>query len=237
MKKLLLTLTLLLMISLTSGAQNAKRPNPRYRHHTEYSQSELRHHARHIPDYVGDVRFHVMGSIGQGGIIDLFRHRNPRMFTVGGMLEYQAGRAVSIGLGGEFYGSYCSWSRPYPDLDFYTYSRPVYGNLRLMIPTGEVRPFIEGRIGYAAQYNVHYAVSQYNTVPSKDDAVKIVKFERRLELALEYERFFDLVRWGDANAVINAFYSSERSSMHFLDDANFHKNQNEYLPVPLINII
>ena len=86
--------------------------------------------------------------------------------------------------------------------------------------------------GYAAQYNVHYAVSQYNTVPSKDDAVKIVKFERRLELALEYERFFDLVRWGDANAVINAFYSSERSSMHFLDDANFHKNQNEYLPVP-----
>ena len=86
--------------------------------------------------------------------------------------------------------------------------------------------------GYAAQYNVHYAVSQYNTVPSKDDAVKIVKFERRLELALEYERFFDLVRWGDANTVINAFYSSERSSMHFLDDANFHKNQNEYLPVP-----
>ena len=86
--------------------------------------------------------------------------------------------------------------------------------------------------GYAAQYNVHYAVSQYNTVPSKDEAVKIVKFERRLELALEYERFFDLVRWGDANAVINAFYSSERGSMHFLDDANFHKNQNEYLPVP-----
>ena len=86
--------------------------------------------------------------------------------------------------------------------------------------------------GYAAQYNVHYAVSQYNTVPSKDEAVKIVKFERRLELALEYERFFDLVRWGDANAVINAFYSSERGAMHFLDDANFHKNQNEYLPVP-----
>lgn len=157
MKKLLLTLALLLMISLTSGAQNAKRPNPRYRHHTEYSQSGSRHHARHIPDYVGDVRFHVMGSIGQGGIIDLFRHRNPRMFTVGGMLEYQAGRAVSIGLGGEFYGSYCSWSRPYPDLDFYTYSLPVYGNLRLMIPTGKVRPFIEGRIGYAIPLRSAYS--------------------------------------------------------------------------------
>ncbi len=86
--------------------------------------------------------------------------------------------------------------------------------------------------GYAAQYNVHYAISKYNTVPSKDETLKIVKFERRLELALEYERFFDLVRWGEASAVINAFYASERNSMHFLDDANFHKNQNEYLPVP-----
>ena len=86
--------------------------------------------------------------------------------------------------------------------------------------------------GYAAQYNVHYAVSKYNTVPSKDEALKIVKFERRLELALEYERFFDLVRWGDANRVINAFYGSERGSMHFLDEALFHQNQNEYLPVP-----
>ena len=86
--------------------------------------------------------------------------------------------------------------------------------------------------GYAAQYNVHYAVSKYNTVPSKDEALKIVKFERRLELALEYERFFDLVRWGDANRVINAFYGNERGSMHFLDEALFHQNQNEYLPVP-----
>ncbi len=86
--------------------------------------------------------------------------------------------------------------------------------------------------GYAAQYNVHYAVSKYNTVPSKDETLRIVKFERRLELALEYERFFDLVRWGEANDVINAFYGSERVSMHFLDDALFHKNQNEYLPVP-----
>lgn len=86
--------------------------------------------------------------------------------------------------------------------------------------------------GYASQYNVHYAVSKYNTVSSKEEAVKIVKFERRLELALEYERFFDLVRWGEANEVINAFYTKEGSSMDFLKNASFHKNQNEYLPIP-----
>ena len=157
MKKLLLSLALLLTISLTANAQSVKRPNPRYRHHSEYSRYESRQNARYIPDYVGDMRFHVMGSIGQGGIIDLFRHRNPRMFMVGGMLEYQACRAVSIGLGGEFYGSYCTWNRPYPDLDFYTYSLPVYGNLRFMIPTGEVRPFIEGKIGYAIPLRSAYS--------------------------------------------------------------------------------
>lgn len=156
MKKLLLSLALLLTISLTTNAQSVKRPNPRYRHHTEYSQP--RHHVRHVPDYVGETRFHVMGSIGQGGIIDMFRHHNPRSFMVGGMLEYQSGRAVSLGLGGEFYGSYCSLNRrPYPDLDFYTYSLPIYGNLRLMIPSGEVRPFVEGRIGYAIPLRSAYS--------------------------------------------------------------------------------
>lgn len=86
--------------------------------------------------------------------------------------------------------------------------------------------------GYAAQYNVRYAVSEYTTIPSKDQAMKMLKMERRLELAMESERFFDLVRWGDAAEVINNFYESERAEMHFLDNANFHKNQNEYLPIP-----
>ncbi len=88
--------------------------------------------------------------------------------------------------------------------------------------------------GYSAQYNVRYAVSEYDTdkLPSKDVAMKMLKMERRLELAMESERFFDLVRWGDAADVINNFYESERTSMHFLDNATFHKNQNEYLPVP-----
>jgi hypothetical protein len=36
-------------------------------------------------------------------------------------------------------------------------------------------------------------------------AMKIVKMERRLELAMESERFCDLVRWGDAATVINKF--------------------------------
>ncbi len=85
---------------------------------------------------------------------------------------------------------------------------------------------------YSVKYNVHYAVGKYNGSYSKDEALRIVKTERRLELALEYERFFDLVRWGDAATVINRFYTEEGAKMNFLSGASFTANKNEYLPIP-----
>ena len=56
--------------------------------------------------------------------------------------------------------------------------------------------------------------------------MKIVKMERRLELAMESERFFDLVRWGDAEKVINDFYLNESKSMKFIEGAHFTANKN-----------
>ena len=85
---------------------------------------------------------------------------------------------------------------------------------------------------YSVKYNVHYAVGKYNGSYSKDEALRIVKTERRLELALESERFFDLVRWGDAATVINRFYTEEGAKMNFLSGASFTANKNEYLPIP-----
>ena len=85
---------------------------------------------------------------------------------------------------------------------------------------------------YPNKYGVHYAVGQYNGTYGKDEAVSIVKTERRLELAMESERFFDLVRWGDAATVINKFYSEEGSKMSFLSGAAFTANKNEYIPIP-----
>ena len=86
--------------------------------------------------------------------------------------------------------------------------------------------------GYKTKYGVHYAVSKYNGSYSKDEALKIVKMERRLELAMESERFFDLVRWGDAATVINQFYNTESQKMTFLNGSSFTANKNEYLPIP-----
>jgi len=90
--------------------------------------------------------------------------------------------------------------------------------------------------GYPNKYGVHYAVGKYNGSYSKEQAMKIIKMERRLELAMECERFFDLVRWGDAATVMNSFYTSESETMNFLKGSSFTANKNEYLPVPFEQI-
>ena len=85
---------------------------------------------------------------------------------------------------------------------------------------------------YPNKYGVHYAIGKYSGTFSKDAAMTIVKTERRLELAMESERFFDLIRWGDAATVINRYYSSESDKMNFLKDSQFTADKNEYLPIP-----
>ena len=85
---------------------------------------------------------------------------------------------------------------------------------------------------YPNKYGVHYAIGKYNGSYSKEETLKIVKMERRLELAMESERFFDLVRWGEAATVINRFYTTEGEKMNFLSGAVFTADKNEYLPIP-----
>ena len=86
--------------------------------------------------------------------------------------------------------------------------------------------------GYPNKYGVRYAVSRYSGSYGKEETMKIVKMERRLELAMESERFFDLARWGDAATVINKYYTDEGRTMSFLNGASFTANKNEYLPIP-----
>lgn len=85
---------------------------------------------------------------------------------------------------------------------------------------------------YEGMYGVHMQVNPYPDVLGKEETLARVKLERRLELALESERFFDLVRWGDAPAVIQAYYDSEVSSCAIYKTAHFTADKNEYLPIP-----
>jgi len=89
---------------------------------------------------------------------------------------------------------------------------------------------------YEADYNCKIKVSQYTGAYSGAELVKIVKMERRLELAMESERFFDLVRWGEAEETINRYYAEEADNCAIYQSAHFTRNKNEYLPIPFAQV-
>ena len=89
---------------------------------------------------------------------------------------------------------------------------------------------------YQNTYGVKMYITNYKGSYSKEDAIKIVKMERRLELGMECERFFDLVRWGDASTVLNKYYAEEIDNCAIYSGAHFTANKDEYLPIPFSQI-
>ena len=49
---------------------------------------------------------------------------------------------------------------------------------------------------------------------------------------MESPRFFDLVRWGIAGPMLNAYLEKERTRRSFLANARFTAGRDEYLPIP-----
>lgn len=89
---------------------------------------------------------------------------------------------------------------------------------------------------YESAYGVRINVRPYSGSFSQADALAIVKYERRLELAMESERFFDLVRWGEAASTLNRYYADEADNCAIYSGASFTSNKNEYLPIPFSQI-
>ncbi|MDO4163470.1 MAG: RagB/SusD family nutrient uptake outer membrane protein [Bacteroides sp.] len=89
---------------------------------------------------------------------------------------------------------------------------------------------------YESDYGVHFNVETYDGSYTQEEALEMLKFERRVELAMESDRFFDLVRWGDAYDVLNDYYVDEANDCSIYSSASFTKNKNEYLPLPYSQI-
>lgn len=84
----------------------------------------------------------------------------------------------------------------------------------------------------------NYAIGLYTTPwTDKAAAIKAVRFEQRLEFAMEGHRFFDLVRWGVADQVINAYLEVEQTKRSYLRGAKFTKGKHEYFPIPAQEIL
>lgn len=84
----------------------------------------------------------------------------------------------------------------------------------------------------------NYVIGLYNTPwTDKAAATAAVRFERKLELSGEGHRFFDLVRWGIAGPVLNAYLQYEGARLiTALGGATFTVGKNEVYPIPQAQI-
>lgn len=90
--------------------------------------------------------------------------------------------------------------------------------------------FVMNGASPAATYNVQ----PYPSFASQAEARDAVRFERKLELSGEGHRFFDLVRWGIADATLDAYlaYETSKVSATPFTGATFTAGKSEYMPIP-----
>ncbi|QEM10768.1 RagB/SusD family nutrient uptake outer membrane protein [Mucilaginibacter rubeus] len=89
---------------------------------------------------------------------------------------------------------------------------------------------------FISNYKVGVYQPGVNCIWTQDYARQALRRERRLEFAMEGNRFFDLVRWGIADTYLNSYFASESTKRTYLKTAKFTKGRDEYLPIPLNQI-
>jgi starch-binding outer membrane protein, SusD/RagB family len=77
-----------------------------------------------------------------------------------------------------------------------------------------------------------YRVEPYTSFPSQTFARTAVRFERRLELAMEGHRFFDLRRYGIAKQVMNDYMAVEKTRRSYIAKSQGYQDKHELYPIP-----
>lgn len=85
------------------------------------------------------------------------------------------------------------------------------------------------------QNAANYLINNYPLSLTQDDARKALRMERRLELANEGHRFYDLVRWGIVEQYVNDYINVEKTRRSYLNGASFQSFES-YLAIPQIEI-
>lgn len=90
--------------------------------------------------------------------------------------------------------------------------------------------------GFSTTPAANYVIKPYTSFSSKDFALKAIYFERKLELGMEGQRFFDLSRWGIAEKTLNDFFQFEGKYASDVAGGHFTAGKNEYYPIPQAEI-
>lgn len=84
----------------------------------------------------------------------------------------------------------------------------------------------------------NYLINTYGSFPDQATALKAIHFERKLELAMEGHRFFDLVRWGETTLASSNPVNLQQATNYngtinnLSKGVTFTKDKNEYFPIP-----
>jgi len=102
----------------------------------------------------------------------------------------------------------------------------------MAIPLVAVTPTLDTLATPWAVYKIGLYTTPFISVAQADSAVQ---YERRLELAMEGQRFFDLRRWRIADTEINSYITRERTRIPYLAGVTYTARDSLY-PIPSIQL-
>jgi hypothetical protein len=81
-----------------------------------------------------------------------------------------------------------------------------------------------------------YKIGLYPAFANQAEAREALRRERRMELAMEGYRYFDLLRWGIAAQVLNAHTAYEKNKMGAYVGAEQFTEKHKLYPIPSVEI-